>query len=274
MNDGDNLMCIVKKLVGIIIFSVSYPTFATEYNPFETDCGNISVNEYFSNYQVYDLNMYRGSLQTEEEARDWAGKGAIVKQDMFQIRNIKISNPHYEIKCYKPFIEGEVPLPSQRLSNFYGVGIERKRIDILYVYDPKLKRETPSTQFDIVGKELWWLPNGWLYKLKTRQDNTSLCDDTEMAEFSCQLTNKKYVSLCESPEIKMLQYKYGTSGKVELVYPNQYEAPIKWQPFESTIVSFERGQYKYRIDSQHKGYVLFVTKGNKTIYSKQCKRVF
>lgn len=86
----------------------------------------------------------------------------------------------------------------------------------------------------------------------------TLCANDEQIVFSCHL-GKKTVSLCRpaGPE-KTLVYRYGTSAKLELVYPDvaRHEKGAFTQSTKPvfgggvTSVIFQRGNYEYRVYSK------------------------
>ncbi len=100
-----------------------------------------------------------------------------------------------------------------------------------------------------------------------RNEKTSLCGTDEYVRFSCQLENKKIVSLCSKKnENKVnekninsigLVYRYGTESNIELNYPNdanssdfgyesiRQEATEDENKYYSTRVYFSLGKYKY-----------------------------
>ncbi len=100
-------------------------------------------------------------------------------------------------------------------------------------------------------------------------DKESLCGDDEYVRFSCQLENKKIVSLCSkksdhpvnSQNINDigLVYRYGSESNVELSYPSRVahsdfgydsvkkEATKDENKLHNTEVSFSLGKYKYVI---------------------------
>lgn len=132
-----------------------------------TPCSvEISLDRIYSDYIVFDVVRYGGGLTPESIIMEQIGKKVSIKKDYFNIRDLVIPNPKYEIKCYLPPMEGEVD--ANRWSDFYGFGIDRQSIDILEVYNPKDANRL-STYMEIVSGEIWELYDGWLFKMKLAQ---------------------------------------------------------------------------------------------------------
>ncbi|MGN4070038.1 hypothetical protein ACS0Y7_36155 [Burkholderia gladioli] len=94
----------------------------------------------------------------------------------------------------------------------------------------------------------------------------SLCAAGETVVFNCKLKeNKKLVSLCSSKDLSnragFLQYRYGSSGKIELTYPEiktgsqlhfGYDAYSR-ADLSTFILGFENGIYRYELSETTEG---------------------
>ncbi len=89
----------------------------------------------------------------------------------------------------------------------------------------------------------------------------SLCTAKETVVFSCATANSKVISLCASSVLTAdsgyLQYRFGQTGKLELVYPATLEHPKKHFQYGtqtysgggSALVNFNNGDYAYTVFS-------------------------
>ncbi|MFB9134113.1 hypothetical protein ACFSJQ_06740 [Vibrio olivae] len=126
-------------------------------------------------------------------------------------------------------------------------------------------------------------------------DKKNLCSVDEYVQFSCQLDNKKIVSLCSKNNEKKvsekninsigLVYRYGTESNIELNYPNdanhsnfgyksiRQEATEDENKYYSTRVHFSLGNYKYIVGNSEvfdaKSWLAVDKNGNEIFYS-QC----
>jgi len=91
---------------------------------------------------------------------------------------------------------------------------------------------------------------------------STLCTPSEKVLFSCQLENsKKIASVCAAINLTRtvgyLQYRFGTRGKLELVYPSTKVATQErffWRelrPYQSSVreLTFKSGEYYYTLSA-------------------------
>lgn len=100
-------------------------------------------------------------------------------------------------------------------------------------------------------------------------------------EFTCQLENKKYVSVTVDHN-QAPQYRYGTLAKPEISLPadgkgtqNVYVGQAQFAAGGSVYIRFQNGAYSYLLyEGSGRGWEfkgLAVYKGKKLINSKQCQ---
>lgn len=130
------------------------------------DCGCPSWKKVTGNYNTIEARRYRGGQTTRDEAMELIGKNILISESQFSLwGEVDYSRPVYEVNCYPvPKEEGEVPLPSERRGDFYGFGMDRSVINVLYV--SSLKDEGPRYHFEVVEDELWFFFDGWFYRTK------------------------------------------------------------------------------------------------------------
>lgn len=130
----------------------------------------------------------------------------------------------------------------------------------------------------------------------------SHCSDKERVVFTCTTSSKKIISFCASSDNKYLQYRFGTSDKIELLYPNQLIQPkglinaeVESMPLnddgtrnENINLQFKINSFTYSLDFETvRNYVnigkkqdirenssanLFVMKEDKQIAKLQCTK--
>lgn len=129
-------------------------------------CNCSGFQETFAEYITTEVRRYRGGLTPREEAISRIDEKALVSEDLFFLWDaVRYEAPHYEVICHRvPQEEGEVPLPSERWGNFYGFGMERDVIELLYITSSN--EEGPRFRFEIVDDELWAFLDGWFYRMK------------------------------------------------------------------------------------------------------------
>lgn len=137
---------------------------AEKDNSVKSSCSDLSLEQLYSSYEVFDVVKYGGGITSEETAKQWAGTSVTVEKVQFQIRDFVISNPSYKLKCYDLPKEGEVPV--NRWSSFYGFGLDRYSNEVLEVFDEGDAPDEPSIKFEILNGQLWEMYDGWLYKMK------------------------------------------------------------------------------------------------------------
>jgi hypothetical protein len=105
-----------------------------------------------------------------------------------------------------------------------------------------------------------------LFLVPQQSRQGTLCTQTEKVLFSCTVKRSaKLVSLCASSDVSRthgyVQYRFGTSGKVELEYPTEktgsqhkfeYHHYFRAQ-LDETEISFSSGGYKYAIFDDYNG---------------------
>lgn len=128
------------------------------------ECAEKPLESLLGTYEVKQASRYRGGLTTEEKAQERVGSEVRIGANQMISEFASIEQPRYEIECY-PIVEKEDEVPDQRFSNFYGVGLKRKSINVLKVYAEGDPKDEPSYYFEIVNDELWEFYDGWLYTL-------------------------------------------------------------------------------------------------------------
>lgn len=154
----------VRYFLILMLSLISAGCFAVDDYKDRSSCTEISLNDLYSSYEIFDVVKYGGGLTTESSAKGRLGKKAIVERDTLQIRDLVISNPSYELTCYPLPSEGEVDV--NRWSNFYGFGSNRASIKVLHVYDEDDVAGEPSVNLELVNGQLWEMYDGWIYKMK------------------------------------------------------------------------------------------------------------
>jgi hypothetical protein len=70
------------------------------------------------------------------------------------------------------------------------------------------------------------------------QLSNELCGENEKVVFAFQLSNKKWVSVCEEKMGRYLVYRFGTNKHIELIYPEILDS-TSWQKF--SFEGYSRG---------------------------------
>ena len=83
----------------------------------------------------------------------------------------------------------------------------------------------------------------------------SLCNANEQVLFNCQIAGKaSIVSVCGSSNLSKsagyLQYRYGTSSKLDLEFPANQSTSKSDFMFDGRNISFNRGNIKYQVYTQ------------------------
>ncbi len=154
----------VRYFLILMLSLISAGCFAVDGNKARSSCAEISLNDLYSSYKIFDVVKYGGGLTTEASAKDRIGKEVVVEHETFKVRDFVISNPSYELDCYPLPKEGEVSV--NRWSNFYGFGSNRTSIKVLHVYDEDDVADEPSINLELVNGQLWEMYDGWIYKMK------------------------------------------------------------------------------------------------------------
>lgn len=129
-------------------------------------CDCPAWREVVGEYNTVEVERYRGGQTPREKAIEKIDEKIVIDENQFSIwGDVIYSDPYYEINCYPvPQEEGEVTPPSERRGDFYGFGMDRDIIDVLYV--SSLNEEGPRYHFEVVGDELWFFYDGWFYRTK------------------------------------------------------------------------------------------------------------
>lgn len=170
MKSGNfRLVQLMTRYLLIFVASLmSSSCFAVGSSSGEKTCSDLSLDNLYARYVIYDVVRYRGGLTSEAAAKARIGKSVLVGQTDFMIREISIPEPFYELTCYASPKEGSVD--ANRWSNFYGHGVGRERINVLHVYTDGDKGEDPFVNLEVLDDELWELHDGWLYMMKPAEE--------------------------------------------------------------------------------------------------------
>lgn len=130
----------------------------------ESEC--IGLEEMWGEYEVTEVSRYRGGLTSETEAKQHIGQHVLVSEEKFLLWNkANYADPLYDAACHPILlVEGEVTVPWERKSDFYGIGMDRTVINSLNV-DP-VNEEGLRYQFEVIDEELWYFSDGWFYRMK------------------------------------------------------------------------------------------------------------
>lgn len=154
----------VRYFLIFILSLISAGCFAVDSNKGRSSCSENSLDSLYSRYEIFEVVKYGGGLTAESSAKGRLGEKVIVERDAFQVRDLVISNPSYELACYPLPNEGEVD--ANRWSNFYGFGLNRASIEVLHVYDEDDVTVEPSVNLELVNGQVWEMYDGWIYKMK------------------------------------------------------------------------------------------------------------
>lgn len=131
-------------------------------------CSETPLDFYLGTYTVQSADRYRGGLTDENTAQARIGNEVLITKEILNTGLVTVENPQYAIKCY-PATSKEGEIPRQRWSVHYGLGIDRKFIEVLEVYAAGEEDDHPSYYFEIVDSGLWELFDGWVYSLQRTQ---------------------------------------------------------------------------------------------------------
>lgn len=114
------------------------------------------------------------------------------------------------------------------------------------------------------------------------EGEVTLCESQEDIYFSCPIPGGKIVSVCalknHDPSSGYVQYRYGTPGKLELVYPKS-KLPPKGRFYvvnasegsaNLNTIKFYSGRYTYFVAQAFTSY-LTVLKDGKLVLRKSCE---
>ncbi|MBW6392592.1 hypothetical protein [Billgrantia antri] len=148
----------------LVLFFLGFLLFMPASALAACDCSN--VREVFGEYTTVEVTRFRGGLTPREEAMDRVDKKILVSEDLFFLWDgVRYESPSYEMVCHPVTQdEGEVTPPSERRGDFYGFGMDRDVINVIYVNS--LSEEGPRYHFEVVGDELWFFYDGWFYRMK------------------------------------------------------------------------------------------------------------
>lgn len=149
-------------LFPILLCAIPVPAFA--------GCGCPDWREVTGEYITVEVERYRGGQTSRGEAAEKINKKILLSENWFSIWGEVIYNePIYEVNCYPvPQKEGDVTLPSERRGDFYGFGMDRDFIDVIYV--SSMVEEGARYHFEVVGDELWFFFDGWFYRTRRVSD--------------------------------------------------------------------------------------------------------
>lgn len=145
-------------LLPALLCAIPVPAFAV--------CGCPEWREVAGEYITVEVERYRGGQTSRGEAVEKINKKILLSESRFSIWGENIYHePVYEVNCYPvPQEEGEVPLPSERRGDFYGFGMDRDVINVIYV--SSMVEKGPRYHFEVVGDELWFFFDGWFYRAR------------------------------------------------------------------------------------------------------------
>ena len=153
-----------KFCLALLIAFFAFSFRVDEIRSAQFRCLDLSLSQLYADYIIFDVVRYRGGMTDELTANQKIGSVLIVRPEQFRLRNLVISNPLYQLRCYSLPSEGEVAV--HRWSNFYGFGLERRTIKVLGIYDENDTSGEPSKRLEILRDQLWEMYDGWLYKMK------------------------------------------------------------------------------------------------------------
>ena len=144
----------------LIIFLLMAPASAL------AGCGCSNVREIYGEYITDEVIRFRGGLTPREEAMSRIEQKTLVSEDRFILWDVaRYNSPYYEVVCHQvPQDEGNIPSPSERWGDFYGFGVDRDVINVIYVNSSS--DEGPRYHFEVVGEELWLFYDGWFYRMR------------------------------------------------------------------------------------------------------------
>lgn len=129
---------------------------------------------FLGSYHVLSVERVAGGLTSELKARSKSATPVVLSPVMYRSgwMDASISNPRYRVSCYPvEAAEGDVPVVmwNAHWTNFYGLGMSRKVIKVLEVYDPADAGPSPYTWFEVVNvdgnEQLWQQHDGWLLRM-------------------------------------------------------------------------------------------------------------
>ncbi len=153
-----------RHILVLVMCLLSQFCLAVDGSKGRSSCSENSLDSLYSRYEIFEVVKYGGGLTAESSVKGRLGEKVIVERDTFQVRDLVISNPYYELACYPLPNEGEVD--ANRWSNFYGFGLNRTSIEVLHVYDEDDVTVEPSVNLELVNGQLWEMYDGWVYKMK------------------------------------------------------------------------------------------------------------
>ncbi|MEO9943789.1 hypothetical protein [Paraglaciecola sp.] len=146
-------------LVFLLLFFVNGCTFAKEK---AENCTGHKIDHFLGKYQVTSVVRYRGGLTTEVQANSKLKSILIIDLNLFDMAGFAAYESKIDFRCVSNVSEGEVPV--EKFSSFYGLRSDREVIELMKIA-PQIEGATGiPIQFEIVGEELWYLFDGWVYK--------------------------------------------------------------------------------------------------------------
>ncbi|KNC65573.1 hypothetical protein [Pseudoalteromonas ardens] len=120
-------------------------------------------------YKVESIERYGGGLTTKQQAWKRVGSDATLSNEVICILDIKIVNPIFKFVEYPKSLEGNIP--EIKLSNFYGIGLNRQKIKVLSVFEPEDTGDEPLIRLEVIGDRILFLFDGWAYTLRKNDSN-------------------------------------------------------------------------------------------------------
>jgi hypothetical protein len=129
----------------------------------------------------------------------------------------------------------------------------------------------------------WTVFIGCVFSAPTLQAaEPTLCEDSEIAVFSCMLKNTKTVSICASasPARGYVDYRFGTRSNVELRYSANVDHPdnkfhrgeVVYANNSDEMIWFTNGKYRYSVYSPIRGVPgLIVSLHGDAVVRLECK---
>lgn len=160
----------VRVFLAALVVFVGAPLASTCTE--DTQAFGDRIAQLLGRYEVIEAKRFRGGLTTEVEAEALVGTIQAIQTDAYSInlpnRVYKSTNPQYSIQTFGPYPEGVIP--ERKFGPFFGVAIDRDVVVILLVEDASIRDPNPPIEFEIVDTQLWFLHDGFVYKMRK-------CDD-------------------------------------------------------------------------------------------------
>ncbi|WP_237055822.1 hypothetical protein [Microbulbifer sediminum] len=139
------------KLLLLVLSLVSFTVSAEE-----------SIEDFYGEWCVVEVETFRGGITPEEEARKWLKSAVLISESKFGSLSNEIENPVYKfvIESFNEKEEGNI---RQKDSVFYGVYPDRKIIKKIEVYENE-SEEYPYTYIEVVNSgKIFELYDGYVF---------------------------------------------------------------------------------------------------------------